>query len=132
MISSRVIIKNVDLKKKLKCPPIFGHVIKFTTKIDKGGYIMGRKRKKYTAQFKAKVAFEAAKGDRNITEIASEFGVHPQQVRAWKREFLEKMHLVFEKEKNTTTLQKELEKAYQKIGQLEVERDFLSGLLKRC
>ena len=113
----------------MKCPPIFGHGIKFTTKIDKeGGYIMGRKRKKYTAQFKAKVAFEAAKGDRNITEIASEFGVHPQQVRAWKREFLEKMHLVFEKEKNTTTLQKELEKAYQKIGQLEVERDFLSGL----
>ena len=89
---------------------------------------MERKRKKYTAQFKAKVAFEAAKGDRNITEIASEYGIHPQQVRAWRREFLENMHLVFEKEKDTAALQKELEKAYQKIGQLEVERDFLSGL----
>ena len=79
---------------------------------------MGR-RPKYTAQFKAKVAFEAAKGDRSISEIASEYGVHPQQVRAWKREFLEKMHLACEKDKDTVALQKEL------------ERDFLSGLLKR-
>jgi len=71
---------------------------------------MGRIRKKYTAQFKAKVAFEAAKGDRNITEIASEYGIHPQQVRAWRREFLEKMHLVFEKEKDTVALQKNLKK----------------------
>ncbi len=93
---------------------------------------MGRIRKKYTAQFKAKVAFEAAKGDRNISEIASEYGVHPQQVRAWRREFLEKMHFVFENDRGTAALQKELAKAYQKIGQLEVERDFLSGLLKRC
>ena len=79
------------------------------------------KRNKYTAQFKARVAFEAAKGDKSINEIASEYGIHPQQVRAWKREFL----------RNTVTIQKELEKAYQKIGQLEVERDFLSGLLKK-
>jgi len=48
-------------------PPIFGHGIKFTTKIDKGGYY-GKKEKKYTAQFKAKVAFEAAKGDRNNSD----------------------------------------------------------------
>ena len=41
---------------------------------------MGRKRK-YTAQFKAKVAFEAAKGDETISQIASRYGVHPQQVR---------------------------------------------------
>jgi len=92
---------------------------------------MGRRKKKYTAQFKAKVAFEAARGDRNITEIASEYGIHPQQVRTWRREFLEKMHLVFENDRGTLALQKELTKAYQKIGQLEVERDFLSGLLKR-
>ena len=70
----------------------------------KMGYIMGRKTKKYTAQFKAKVAFEAAKGDRNITEIASEYGIHPQQVRAWKREFLEKMHLVFENDRGTAVI----------------------------
>ncbi len=91
---------------------------------------MGRK-SKYTAQFKARVALEAVKAEKSISEIASEYGVHPQQVRAWKKEFLEKMHLAFEKDKDTVSLQKELEKAYKKIGQLELERDFLSGLLKR-
>jgi len=39
------------------------------------------------------VSFKAAKGDRSINEIAAEYGIPPQQVRAWKREFLEKMHL---------------------------------------
>ncbi len=57
-------------------------------------------------------------------------GVPDQQVRTWKREFLEKMHLAFERDRDTLELQKELEKAYRKIGQLELERDFLSGLLK--
>ena len=71
------------------------------------------------------------RGDKSISEIASEYGVHPQQVRTWKREFLEKMHLAFERDRDTLELQKELEKAYRKIGQLELERDFLSGLLKR-
>ena len=93
------------------------------------GFTMARKR--YTARFKAKVAFEVSRGDKSINEIASEYGIHPQQVRAWKREFLEKMHLAFEKDRNTVVLQRELEKAYRKIGQLELERDFLSGLLKR-
>ena len=65
---------------------------------------MGCTSKKYTAQFKAKVAFEAAKGDRNITEIASEYGIHPQQIRAWRREFLEKMHLVFENDRGTVVI----------------------------
>ena len=43
-------------------------------------------------------------------------------MRAWKREFLEKMHLAFEKDRDTIVLQRELEKAYRKIGQLEPER----------
>ena len=90
---------------------------------------MGKKR--YTTKFKAKVAFEAAKGEKTISEIASEYGVHPQQVRMWRKEFLENLHLVFEKSKESKELQKSLEKAYKKIGQLEVERDFLSGILKK-
>jgi transposase-like protein len=89
------------------------------------------RRSKYTAQFKAKVALEAVKGDKTISEIASEYGIHPQQVRNWRKEFLEKMHLVFEKDRDTVELQRELKKAYEKIGQLELEKDFLSGLLKR-
>ncbi|MCD6591310.1 MAG: transposase [Candidatus Aenigmarchaeota archaeon] len=91
---------------------------------------MGRKRK-YTAQFKAKVAFEEAKGDKTISQIASEYGIHPQQVRAWKKEFLKNIHVVFEKEDQAKELKKALEKAYKKIGQLEVEKDFLSGILRK-
>jgi len=90
---------------------------------------MGRK-KKYTSQFKAKVALEAVKADKTISQIASEYGIHPQQVRAWKKELLENLYLVFEKEDQAKKLEKELDKAYKKIGQLEVEKDFLSKILE--
>ena len=75
------------------------------------------------------MAFEAAKGDKTISQIASEYGIHPQQVRIWKKEFLENMHLVFEKEDQAKELKKALDKAYKKIGQLEVEKDFSSKIL---
>ncbi len=90
---------------------------------------MGRKRK-YTSELKAKVAFEAVKADKTISQIASEYGIHPQQVRAWKREFLENIHLVFEKEDQAKKLKSELDKAYKKIGKLEAEMDFLSKILE--
>ena len=45
---------------------------------------MGR-RKKYSAEFKAKVALEAIREEKTINEIASHYGIHPQMVRAWKR-----------------------------------------------
>ena len=69
---------------------------------------MGKKR--YSSEFKARVAFEAAKGKGTISEIASEYGIHPQQVRIWKREFLEKMHLAFEKDRDTVAFKRNLRK----------------------
>lgn len=42
--------------------------------------------------------------DKSINEIAAGYGVHPQQVRAWRRKFLERMHLAFEKDRNTVAL----------------------------
>ena len=88
-------------------------------------------RKNYSPQFKAKIALEAIKGEKTISQIASEFGIHPQQVSSWKKEFLQNMHKIFQKDKTVKELQKELDKAYRKIGQLEVENDFLSELLRR-
>ena len=44
--------------------------------------------KKYSLEFKAKVAIEAIKGEETTSQIASRYGLHPSQVRAWKREFL--------------------------------------------
>ena len=78
------------------------------------------------------MAIEAIKEDKTITEIASKYGVHPQLVREWKREFLKNASKVFETQHEVKRLKSELEKAYKKIGQLEVERDFLSDVLKRA
>jgi len=88
------------------------------------------RRKKYSAEFKAKIALEAIREEKTINEIASHYGIHPQMVRAWKREFLKNASKVFEDQQETQRLKKELEKAYRKIGELELERDFLSDVLR--
>ena len=90
-------------------------------------------RKKHSAEFKAKVALEAAKGLKTINEIASESEVHPTQVTLWKKQLLEKMPTLFassrgQKEKTQAELTAVL---YQQIGQLKVELDWVkkkSGL----
>ena len=50
---------------------------------------MGKKRRRHSAQFKARVALEAIKGIKTANELASEFDVHPGQISQWKRELLE-------------------------------------------
>ena len=79
---------------------------------------MGRK-KKHTSQLNVKVALEAVKAVKTISQTASEYGLHPQQVRAWKREFLKNIHLEFKKEDQDRKLKSELDKAYKKVGKLE-------------
>ena len=83
-------------------------------------------KKKYSAEFKAKVAIEAIKGEETTSEIGSRYGIHPGQVRAWKKEFLEKASLVFDSDRRKEKqLEKKVENLYKKVGQLSVERDFL-------
>lgn len=84
-------------------------------------------RKKYSAQFKAKVALEAVKGNKTINEIAGEFGVHPTQIQQWKKQLLEELPNIFSKKrankaKETEELTAQL---YQQIGQLKVELDWV-------
>ena len=88
------------------------------------------KRKSYSPEFKAKVAIEAIKGEKTISQIASEFDVHPILVSKWKKQFLENSHKVFSSEGNKEKeLQKTIDELYKQIGQLKVERDFLSKKL---
>jgi len=55
------------------------------------------KRKNHSPEFKAKVALEALKGERTVTELASQFGVHPTMIHNWKRSLLEGASGVFER-----------------------------------
>ena len=88
---------------------------------------MKRKRKKYPAEFKAKVALEAIKGDETVQQLASRFGVHPTMITRWKKELMENASELFGKgAKRDKDIQAQIEELYRQIGQLKVERDFLA------
>ena len=85
------------------------------------------KRKKFSGNFKAKVALAAIKGHQTVNEIAVEYGVHPTQVNQWKKQALEGMESLFgrEKEKQAEDFESERDLLYQQIGKLQVETDWL-------
>ncbi len=94
---------------------------------------MKKARTNHSAEFKAKVALAALKGDRTIAELASDFEVHPNQISQWKKQLLESTTEIFSrKRKRQEQHQEELtDRLYQQIGQLKVEVDWLkkkSGL----
>ena len=92
-----------------------------------------RTRRRFSAEFKAKVALEAIKGHETVADLSTRHGLHPTQIAAWKREAVEKLARVFD-EKNGARDQNrdaELTKLHAKIGQLVVERDFLSKAFDR-
>lgn len=84
-------------------------------------------KKSYSAQFKAKVALELVKEHRTLNEIASEYDVHPNMITKWRRQLLEGLPEIFTKDNNKKDKETEklIESLYQKIGQLEVERDWI-------
>lgn len=90
---------------------------------------MARKRRSFGDDFKAKVALEAVRGDRTINEIASAYGIHPNQVSNWKKQMLENLPAIFSGERDQTRkraeVQKERDELYRQIGQLKVEIDWL-------
>jgi len=88
---------------------------------------MGRIRKRHDASFKARVALEAVKGEKPISQLASEYGVHPNQIGQWKKRLLQDLPSLFSdnrkcEEKDGEALAAEL---YRQIGQLKVELDWL-------
>jgi len=96
---------------------------------------MTRKRRRFTAEFKARVALEAIKNQHTLQEIASRYEVHPNQVAQWKKQALESLPGVFSQSR---VLEKKSDEAlhdqlYQQIGRLQMELEWLkkkSGLSK--
>jgi transposase-like protein len=93
--------------------------------------IQAAQHRRHSAEFKAKVALEAIKGQRTVSEIAGEYGVHPgqiaQQIAQWKRQVLEELPGLFSSKRSREAKAEEELKAslYQQIGQLKVELDWL-------
>lgn len=85
---------------------------------------MKKSRRKFTAAFKAKVAIATLKERESLAELSKRFEVHQNMISKWKQEFINNSFKVFEKDTETES-KVDIEKLYSKIGQLEVEKDFL-------
>ena len=84
-------------------------------------------RQSYSKEFKARVALDALKGQKTVSEIASEYSIHPNQVSQWKKKALEGMADSFARGKSNDVedMERERNRLYQKVGQLQVEVDWL-------
>lgn len=89
---------------------------------------MAGKRTRYSAEFKARVALEALRGELTTAQLAAKHGIHQTMVGEWKRQAMEGMTAVFAgkpaAQETAKATEAEVEKLHAKIGQLLVERDF--------
>ncbi len=92
---------------------------------------MGKTRKHFTKEFMAKVAFEALKGDRTMAELSSEFGVHVSQITKWKKELADAIPGIFTRKGDPEEKSKDklIEDMYKRIGQIEMENNWLKKKL---
>jgi transposase len=91
---------------------------------------VGVKRKQHSSEFKARVAMAALSGEKTLAELSVEFGVHPTMISNWKQELVKRAGELFargSKAPAAEDAQKVIDDLHRKIGQLQVERDFLAG-----
>ena len=92
------------------------------------------KRKTYSASFKSKVALEAIKGDMTLAELASKYGVNPVMVTRWRKQAIDGMSDTFSRRGQASrdaSHEARIKELHAKIGELTVERDFLSKAFGR-
>lgn len=88
------------------------------------------KRRNHSASFKAKVALEALKGELTLGELGEKYDLHPNQIQRWKHDLIAAAADIFgANEKSRKDTQAEIDKLHAKIGELTMERDFLSKAL---
>lgn len=93
---------------------------------------MTKKRKRYTASFKAKVALEAFQERKTMSELVSEYGVHSTMIQRWKKEFISRSSEIFETKGPSVEDEQEKQMLYAKIGQLEMEKEWLKKISGRA
>jgi transposase len=91
---------------------------------------MSDKRKKYSGEFKAKIALAAIKNEETTAQLAQRFGVHPTMITAWKKALIDGAGDIFDKNhKSRKKNDSKIDELHRQIGQLKVENDFLSRKL---
>jgi transposase len=93
-----------------------------------------RPRRNHSPAFKAKVAVEAIKGEKTLAELAEQYDVHPNQITTWRSQLLEGAVGVFggETKADAGPPPIDVKTLHAKIGELTLERDFLSGALGKA
>ena len=93
---------------------------------------MKRSRRNHSPAFKAKVALQAIRGDKTLSELAQQQQVHATQITAWKQQLLEHAAQLFASGQSVAEdSQQRVQELHAKIGELTMERDFLSNALGR-
>jgi len=90
---------------------------------------MSRKRKKHTEEMKARVALEAIKGVRTLSELSATYGVHPTVIAQWKRQLVRGASEVFRRGNAARTEEELTGPLYEEIGRLKMEIDWLKKKL---
>jgi transposase-like protein len=86
-----------------------------------------RKRRNFDPNFRARVALEAIKGTKTLSEISAEYKIHPNMIVKWKKELVAKLPTIFQKQDNSelAEAQEKNDELYKEIGKLKMEVDYL-------
>jgi len=88
---------------------------------------LAKKRRRFTAEFKARVVRAALREDKTLAELAAQFDVHPNQITEWKRKILDAMPDMFSRKKqaDAKAVEEHESRLYEQVGKLQVELEWM-------